>query len=276
MIDLFQTAWGAIFDVLFAPFRPLGPWPAMIFISLATGLLMLAVFKKTSNQEGIRRAKDRIKAHLLEIRLYKDDFGQTFRSQGQLLAANGRYFLHAVKPMLVMFGPVFLILVQLNLWFGAAPLGPGKSAIVKVKLAPGQSALAAAAALSAPAGIAVETPPLRIEEDREIDWRVRADSPGRYLLNVSLDGREITKSLVAGGPALSKVPARRGRGLVNGLLYPGEKSLRADVPEVAAVEVGYASRRLPFLGMRVHWLAAFFVLSLIFGFALKGVFKVEI
>ena len=52
----------AVFDVLFAPFRSLGPWPGMIFISLATGILMLLIFKKTSNQEGIKRAKNQIKA----------------------------------------------------------------------------------------------------------------------------------------------------------------------------------------------------------------------
>ena len=40
---------GAVFDALFAPFRSLGPWPGMIFISLVTGILMLLIFKKTSD-----------------------------------------------------------------------------------------------------------------------------------------------------------------------------------------------------------------------------------
>jgi hypothetical protein len=274
MIGTLNLALGALFDVLMAPFRRIGPGAAMMSISLITGLLMLWIFKKTSNQAGIRRAKDRIKAHLLELRLYKDSLGQSFRSQGGILAANGRYMAHALRPMLVMIVPVLLILIQLNLWFGAAPLKTGESAIVKVKLAPGQSALATDIVLTAPAGLTVETPSLRIEEDREIDWRVRADSSGRHLLIFRLDGRDIAKSLVVEGPALSKVSGMRTRGVGGEFFNPGEKALPKDAP-ILSIEIGYPPRRLPFLGLRLPWLVAFFVLSIVFGFALKGVFKVE-
>lgn len=277
-MQIVNTAIGALFDVLMTPFRPLGPWAGMLAISLLTGLLMLAVFKATSNQEGIRRTKNKIKAHLLELRLYKDNLSQSLRSQGSLLAANGKYMAFAIKPMLVMIIPVLLILAQLSVWFDKAPLRIGERAIVKVKLAKGQGSAAAGAveaSLVAPAGVAVETPPLRIEEEGEVNWRIKAEASGRHLLIVGIGGKEISKLLVVGGPALSKVPASRVRGFGDELLHPGEKSLPRDSP-IKAVEILYPSPRLEFLGIRFHWLVAFFVLSAIFGFALKGVFKVEI
>ena len=43
-----------------------------------------------------------------------------------------------------------------------------------------------------------------------------------------------------------------------------------------AAYIGYPTSGLPFLGWTMHWLIAFFLLSIIFGFALKGLFKVEI
>ncbi len=55
----------------------MNPWAAKVFISLLTGLFMLLVFKLTSNQAGLQRTKDRIKAHLLEFRLFKDSIGAT-------------------------------------------------------------------------------------------------------------------------------------------------------------------------------------------------------
>jgi len=277
-MQIINALMGALFDVLMAPFRPLGPWAGMLAISLLTGLLMLAIFKATSNQQGIRRTKNKIKAHLLELRLYKDNMGQSLRSQGSLLAANGKYMAFALKPMLVMIIPVLLILAQLSVWFEKAPLRIGERAIVKVKLAKGQGSAAAGAveaSLATPAGVTVETPPLRIEEEGEVDWRVKAEASGRHLLKVSIGGKEISKLFVVDGPALSKVPASRVRGFGDELLYPGEKSLAKDSP-AEAIEILYQSQRLKFLGIRFHWLVAFFILSIIFGFALKGVFKVEI
>jgi hypothetical protein len=270
-----NTIIGALVGLFLAPFRPLGPWAGLLAASLATGLLMLFVFKKTSDQEGLRRAKNRIKAHLLELRLYKDSLGLSLRSQGSLLAANGRYLAHALRPMLVMTVPLVLLLAQLDAWFGAAPLRTGERTIVKIKLAKGRSALESGAKLTSPAGLTVETPPLRVEEQGEVDWRIRAESEGRHLLTVSLGGRDISKLVVVGGPALSKVPARRVRGFGDELLHPGEKPLPKDSP-LESVEVVYPSARLNFLGLRIPWLVAFFVLSLAFGFGLKGVFKVEI
>ena len=57
----------------------------MMAVSLLTALLMLFVFQLTSNQAGIRRAKDRIKAHLLELRLFKDNMRVTLWAQGGIL-----------------------------------------------------------------------------------------------------------------------------------------------------------------------------------------------
>ena len=122
MIGILNAAVGGLFDALFAVLGRLGPEASMAVVSLLVGLFMLFIFKRTSNQAGIRRAKDRIKAHLLELRLYKSDFGQTMRSQGRILAANGRYFLHALKPMLVIVVPILLVLVQLDARFGARAL----------------------------------------------------------------------------------------------------------------------------------------------------------
>ncbi len=93
---------GKLFDVLLLPFRSLNPWAGMAFISFLTGLLMLFIYRLASNQAGIRVVKARIKAHLLELRLYKDNMSVTMRAQGRILGANLRYLALNLKPLLVM------------------------------------------------------------------------------------------------------------------------------------------------------------------------------
>jgi uncharacterized membrane protein (DUF106 family) len=277
MFAAVQAVWGAAFGAFFWPFRALGPWAAMAAVSLLTGLLMLFIFKKTSNQAGILRTKNLIKAHLLEIRLFKNDFGQTMRSQGRILAANGRYLGYAVKPMLVMLVPILLLLLQLDVWYGARSLRPGESAIVKVKLDAAAGPLRTALSIEAPAGLTVETPALRIEEQKESEWRIRADTAGLHELKFSLDGGTFTKTVAVGqAPLKAKiVPLRVRSGGWDALNHPGEALLPSELP-VVSVEVAYPPARLSLFGWRMHWLVAYFLMSIVFGFALKNVFKVEI
>ncbi|MBN1939189.1 MAG: hypothetical protein JW843_06365 [Candidatus Aminicenantes bacterium] len=274
-MGVLNAVLGAVFDAFFAPLASLGPWPGMIAVSVITGILMLLIFKKTSNQEGIRRAKNQIKARLLEIRLFKNDTGRTFKALGAILAANVRYMGHALRPMLVMIIPVLLILAQLNLRFGSASLPPGGQAVVKLTLADGVGAMKTPIVLRAEQGLTVETPPVRIEEEGEVDWRIRGDIPGRRLLTFDIGGTTVEKIVSVGQTQPAKVPTLRTRSFLDLVLYPGEKPLPKGSP-AAAVEVIHPSQRLPLFGGGVHWLVAFFVLSLAAGFALKGVFKVEI
>jgi len=265
-----------LFDALFYPFRTLNAWWGMMYISLLTGLLMLAVFRLTSNQAGIRAAKDRIKAHLLEMRLFKDNLRVSLGAQRQILAANWRYLRYSVKPLLVMIVPLVLILIQLNFWLGYEPLAAGEPAILKVRLEDGVDLLKTEVSLEAPPSVRVETPPLRIAGENEIDWRIRPQGAGLTGLTIAVSGARYEKSVRVGGAALSRLSPVRIQGrFPDTLLYPGESALPSGGP-VKSIELVYAARRLPFLGLRLHWLVAYFALSVVLGLALKRPFKVEI
>jgi hypothetical protein len=265
-----------IFNVLLCPFRGLSPWFGMVFVSLLTAFLMLWVFKLTSNQAGIHKAKNAIKAHLLELRLFKDNMRISLRAQGRIVRANLSYIACNAKPMLVMIVPLVLILAQLNLWFGAAPLKPGDVTLVKVKVTRGTDPLALDLAIEPSPGLTVETAAVRIPDEQEIAWRIRAPEKGPAGLTFRLAGRTVVKPVAMAGRPLSRVSTHTvGRSFIQELLYPGESPLPADLP-LASIEVLYPSGGLPLFGLSVNWLVAYFVLSIIFGFAFKGIFKVEI
>lgn len=254
----------------------MNPWVAMIVVSLLTALLMLFVYRYTSNQKGIKKVKNKIKAHLLEIRLYKDSMSISLQAQGRILLANFKYIALNFRPLLVMIVPVMLIIIQLNFWFGYDSLKPGQSTLLKVKLEESYNPLQQNIVLEPSPGIKIETDPLRIEEDSEVNWRISPQSKGSHDLSIVIGSQSITKTLASELKPLSQIsPIRYNHNFLNNLLYPVEKPIQKDMP-VKSIEVIYPAGYLNFFGLNVHWLIAFFVLSIIFGFAFKGFMKVEI
>ena len=272
----FNKFFGKIFDLLFIPFRSMNPWVGMVIVSFLTGLLMLVIFRYTSNQAGIKKVKNKIKAHLLELRLYKDSLGLSMKAQGNILLANLKYITHSFKPLLVMIVPVILILIQMNFWFGYESLKPGEQTLLKIKLEEGYNPLQTDLALEPAPEIVIETPPLRIEEYSEINWRISSQKSGIHHVDVVVAGRKISKTIATDTKPLSKLsPIKHRKKFVDELFYPVEAPIAKDFP-VKSIEVLYPAKRLNFLGFDIHWLIAYFALSIIFGFAFKGIFKVEI
>jgi len=264
-----------ILNFLFLPFRSFSPWVALIVISFLTGLMIIAIYKLASDQRGLKASKDKIKAHLLELRLFADDFSVSLQAQAKLLFWNLKYFLHALRPLAVIIIPLFFLLSHLNLWFAWKPLTPGETTIVKMKLKENINPLTIQATLESTDGYQVETPPLRIESEREICWRIRALKPGKYEMKISFDGQRLSKELIIGHHSLVRLsPVRPSSGFLQQLLAPGEKPLPS--PFLDEIEIKYPPRRFVFLGLKMHWLVAYFILSIIAGLILKKPLRVEI
>jgi len=249
---------------------------AMTALSLLTALLMLLVYRLTSNQQRIRAVKDKIIAHLLEMRLYRDSLRITFRAQGNILWYNLKYLGHSARPMLVMIVPLVLAIIHIDQWFGYESLNPGEAAIVKVRLKEGCQPSHEIVSVESSPGFIIETSALRIDKEGEVDWRLRATEPGSWDLIVMVNNQAVAKRIVVGGRSLSRIsPAKVARNWIDQLVNPGEAAISA-TSAVKMIEIGYPARRMAVFGWRLHWLIVYLVLSVVFGFALKGLFKVEV
>ena len=274
LVQILNSILTKLFDVVFLPLRAFPPVWAMLAISCLTGLLMLWVFKLVSNQDAIKTVKDRIKGNLLAVRIYQHDIGVVLRSQGKILQHTLTYMKHSLFPMLVMIVPVVLIIVQLNLWFSVQPLEVGKATLLKLKVRD-SSSVQQDVRIEVPGGVSVETPPVRIPGESEIAWRVRGSTEGLYTLTVHLGEDSVEKQVVIGtnwGPVSA---VRTGKGPMQFLLYPAENPIPSESP-IESIEVNYPPLPLSVFGWEVHWLVLFFVLSVGFGFLLKGFFGIEV
>jgi hypothetical protein len=261
------------FDLVLLPFRSLAPMWGLTAISLAAGILMLWLFGKVSDQETIRVVRDRIRGNLIGIRLFGDDLGLLFRLQLRIFRQTLTYMKHALVPMLVLLVPVLLILIQLNLRFESRPLRPGERTVVRLTLRAG-AADVGDVSLSVPDGVSIETPGVRSPATDEVAWRVRADRPGAHRLRLRAGADEVQTTLLVDG-GWGPVPTLKSARPLDLLLYPGEAPIDPD-SRIRSVEVRYAALPLSLLGFDVDWLLFFFVASIAFGFAFKGVLGVEI
>jgi len=279
MTDLIHTVNRLLtkgFDLFFLPLAALDPFLSLTIFSALTGLLMVWIFGRISDQRKIRRVKDRIQANLIAVRLFQNNMGVFFRIQGRILRGTLNYLGLSLKPMLVMIVPILLILVQLHGRYAVRPLAVGEAAVVTVRVRSADLlGDAGGVRLEAGKGAVVETPPVRIPSKKEVAWRVRAQLPGKHSVTVHTGESRVEKSFVAGKSAAYVSESKVGGGPVDMLLHPAEPPLRPSSP-VTSVTVGYPPLEITFLGWNVHWLLWFFMSSLASGYLLKGVLGVEV
>lgn len=261
-----------LFDWLLAPFAA-SPWLALTVISLVTGGVLLLVFRYTSNQRGIRQAKNQIVAGLLEVLLYRDEMRVVLRAQARLAKDNLRYLGHALVPLVFMIVPVAFLLIQTDLRYGRRPLQEGETTIVALKLDPGVNL--DEVSLSAGPEIVVETDSLRIPALQEVDWRVRAAAAGQHELRFQVGDDELVKHIVVGNWRGRVSSARVDGGIEAQFLHPGEPAIPAGVP-VKQATVSYPPAEMRLFGWRMHWVWPWLIISMAFGYALKGPLRVQV
>jgi hypothetical protein len=272
-MQTFNRIANAVFDPLLAPFGHAHPAFDLLVWPVLMGVLAMAVYKAVSNQKSLTRVKSQISMRLLEIRLFSHDILQVLRSTGMIVLKNFVYLGNHMLPMVIMFGPFVVILAQLVANYAYDPAPVGSVELLHVQLDPDANAAARDASLALPDGVALDAPPVATA-DHQVFWRLRAEQPGDHVLRVAVGGAVYEKGWAVGGSA-RKVPLRRLRG-IEAILYPGEPALPADGP-VLAIELGvhpHALGPLPAgeLGI-VIWT---FAVSLVAGFAVKGVFGVTL
>ena len=268
----------ALVDGLLFPFRGFPPIVGLTVVSLLTSILLLIVFKKTSNQKALEAVKRKIHAGLFEIRLFNDDFRSILRSQLDILRHNLSYLRYSTVPMIWTLPPLVLLIAQLQFHYGYESLRVGQPAIVKATLrSAGEGGAKPAIRLEAPeAGVEVKEPAVWIPSLREMAWRIEPQAPGEYELRLANGSESVTKTvrvMAETDPVVQRSPLRV-RGFLEELLYPAEPPL----PEGAfeSVAVTYPEASVDVFGIELHWMIVYFVLSIAFAFLLRGTFKVTI
>lgn len=261
----------AVSDLLLAPVMRLPNWLSCAVLSGITGLIILVIYKYTSNQTAIKKIRNRIKANMLAMRLFKDSLHVTLTAQWQLFKAGIALLLNSLIPMAVMFLPMVIILAQLQSWYGYEPLAQGTEAVVTVQLDSGESL--SSVRIDSISGAHIQTGPVRIQTLNQATWTIQADIADSGKITFQVNDKKFEKSLATGHRQHKKIsPLRPGQKITDVLLYPAEKPFKAD-STVQSIKISYPQRKWN-AGITKSWLLDFFIMSCVLALLCKNIVKV--
>ncbi|MHC4130879.1 MAG: hypothetical protein ACYSSP_05345 [Planctomycetota bacterium] len=259
---------------LFAFISVLPGWLSSTIVSAFTGIILLIIFKYTSNQDAIGQVRDDIKAHMLALKLFKDSMSVTLRCQGRVFKGAFLLLFHAIRPMLVMIVPVCLLLGQLALWYQSRPLLNGEEALVTMKFNSNADTSWQNVSIEPMPAIKVISGPVRIFSKQEVYWKIQGHKDGYHHIVFQVGGQRFEKELAVGDGFMRVSSQRPGWFWTDILLHSQEKPFRTD-STIQSISIEYPERASITSGTN-WWLVYFFIVSMIFAFVFKPFLKVKI
>ena len=270
-----------LIDILFSPLPRVNQAYALALAAFLVTTLALVVYKFTSSQAGIKLAKEKIKAHFVEVWLYIDDPVLILKAQAGIFANGGKYLGYALVPLAVMFLPVMVFLINCEYRFHYRQFNEGEVFLFKARVNDRVNDWMNSVTLDLPPTVALDAPPLRIagkddrgNEFREIDYRLKVLKAGIHEINLE-SGKDVTRILVlADDSSKFRLTPHNGKTFGENFWSPGytQNRLGADID---SVELNYAQADFDFFGWKTWWVWPFIILMFAFAFALKPIIKVE-
>jgi hypothetical protein len=249
------------------------PLSIVIIISLVIGLLMVVLFGYTSDQKAIGVAKDQLKAHLLAVRLYRDQIPVVMGSYGKILRGTGRYLKLAFKSLMYVIIPITLLMVQIDRYLGQTPLPRNAPFLLTVHAA--TSDALNDATLDLPPEIAMTAPPVHIPASNDIVWRLAGAKDGRYEVKIGSGGQSAEKAVCVGSD-MPRISTVRLRGhFWERMFSSAEPALPQNSP-IDSITVNYPDRNIEVAGYGMNWIWMFFILSMVAGFIFKELLGIQI
>jgi len=251
------------------------PLAIVVMLSVVVGLLMILLFGYTSDQKAIGIAKDQLKAHLLAVRLYRDQLQVVMGSYGKILRGTGRYLKLAFKPLLYVILPITLLIVQLDRYLGLTAIQTNTPFLLTARV--NKPEALDGISIDLPAEITASAPPVHVAADNEVVWRLTARQEGAYEVKIAAGAQCVVKTVRVSSQLARVSPERWRDHFWQRVFSSGESAL----PENSAVEsiaVDYPERNIPLgiAGYEMNWIWLFFILSMIAGFIFKELLGIQV
>jgi hypothetical protein len=266
------AACHAVASAAFKLFLVTSPLAIVIAVSLVVGLLMVVLFGYTSDQKAIGIAKDQLKAHLLAVRLYRDQIPVVMGSYGKILRGTGRYLKLAFKPLLYVIIPITLLMVQIDRYLGATPIPPKVPFLLTVHTG---SDVLNDVTLDLPAEITITAPPVHVPAENEIVWRLVGSKEGKYEVKIAAAGQSAAKAVWVGSD-LPRISTFRLRGHFWERMFSSAEPALPESSPIESISINYPDRNIEIAGYGMNWIWLFFILSMIAGFIFKEILGIKI
>jgi uncharacterized membrane protein (DUF106 family) len=271
------AAWARPNLALFLASWLTSPLAIVIALSVVIGLLMIVLFGYTSDQKAIAIAKDQLKAHLLAVRLYRDQLHVVMGSYGKVLRGTGRYLKLAFKPLLYVIIPITLMIVWLDRSLGLTAIQTNTPFLLTARV--NNADALDNISIDLPPGITASAPPVHVASDNEVVWRLVASQNGAYDVTIkTATGAESVNKTVRVTSQLAQLSPERLRDHFWERMFSSGESALPGNSVVESITVDYPERNIPLgiAGYEMNWIWLFFILSMIAGFIFKELLGIEV
>ncbi len=272
---LFNRITTTVFDAIFGLFERMNPWANLIVVSAISGAMLLLIFKATSNQKALKAIKNGISGGFLEVRIYKDDPVLMINALKGIFAADFAYLRHAVVPLVIMIVPVMIFLVHADMRYGARPVRPGETVTISVLADAKDLVGLKKISMALPEELHEVVPPVRIPDNGEIDFAIKANRGGDYEFVIFSGDARVEHVFVCGTTTGRAARSRVAGGAWKHFLNPAYPPLPSDA-RINEVRIEYPARYFSFHCYHINWLIIYFFVSVAFGYSIKGLLRVEI
>jgi hypothetical protein len=211
---------------------------SLVAISLAAGWLLGWGFLRLSDRKALAGATNRLRAHLMELRLFADEPALVWTAQWDLVKANGVFLWTMLKPLALLAMPAVLLMWQLEPFYARTPMRVGEVALLTMDA---DQPLTSQPVLQPAHAISVETGAVRWNENRSATWRLRASGAGVTPLPLAWDGGTMHAEVVSGDLFL-RLPSSQSSGQ-------------------ARIAISYPERSFSLFGWPMGWSAWFLLWS---------------
>ncbi|MBD3310290.1 DUF106 domain-containing protein [Candidatus Woesearchaeota archaeon] len=245
----------SILDPVFGPLLSLPPLLAVGIMSLVISLIVVMIYKFTTDQDLMKQLKSELKEYRKEMKELKKHPERLEKVNREMMETNLKYMKQSFKPMLITMIPVFIIFGWMNAHMAYLPITPGEEFTTTMELEKG---IEGEVELIAPEEIEMIDDPLQKIGAGEARWRLKGPA-GEYMLEYRYEEESYTKELI----------------ITDEREY-AEPELKVKDDEVNAIRIGNKPLKPLDLGFwQIGWLGTYIIFSIIFSQVLRKLLKVH-
>ena len=248
----------SLLDPVLSPLLVLGPFWAILIISVVISLIITIAYKLLTDQEKLREIRSKNKEDQKRMKGLKDQPDVVMQIQKEMMQRNLASMKMSLKPTLFTFLPILIIFGWLNGHLLYDPISPGDVFTLRADFSDGITGLAS---LQVPTGFEVLSDTNSSIENGAAVWSVKAEKRGDFFLDVVYDNSEARKRVLVTDEFEYAVQEEKASGAITAVAIEYEK-LRP---------LGDFS----IFGWKPGWLGWYIILSLVSSLALRKLFRIQ-
>jgi len=238
---------------VFNPLLNLQPFWAILIISLLISVIIVVIYKYTTNQSLMKDLKDEIKTLQKEMKELRSEPEKAMHVQKRAMETNMKYMMHSFKPTLITLLPIILIFGWLTANLAFTPLLPGEDFSATLSL---DKNYGGNVSLIVPEGLVLDGSNEISGSDGSATFNLKGDS-GLYNLVFDAGGSLYEKEVLISGLTYSPPDKKYKQGPVNRIKLSNTKKIVLNL-----------------FGWKLGWFGTYIFLSIFFSITLRKLLKV--